>query len=286
MAKSILARQPDGTVQLTITIPKNEVKKAYDEALAEIIKTVEIPGFRKGKAPKKLAEEKADKTKVYEQVLQKIVPQAYIEAIKENKLSPITTPKVELLKAKEGEDWEFRATTCETPEINLGNYKDEARKALAPTKIWTPGTQKAQKETENTKDEKTQKVIQALLQIIKFNLPEMLIEDEVNRTLANLINQTEKLGLTIDQYLTSIGKSAEQIRQEYREKVSADLKLQFILNEIAETEKLNVSDKEIEELVGTTGDEAIKKSLENPLQKSYLKGILLRRKALDFLTNL
>lgn len=286
MTKSILAKTATGEVQLTVTIPVQKVKAAYDKAFEEIAKELELPGFRKGKAPKKLVEEKIDKSKVYERVLQTLVPQAYIEAVKEHNLKPILSPKVELLKAKEGEDWEIRATTCEAPEVSLGNYKDEIRKSLAPTKIWTPATQKSQKSTETTEDEKTQKAIQKLLEIVKVDLPEMLVEDEVSRTLANLINQTNTLGLTIDQYLSSIGKTAQSLRAEYKEKVVGQLKLQFALDEIAEKEKIEVSDKEVDDLIKATGDEKLKQNLNEPFQKEYLKGILRRRKSLDFLVKL
>jgi len=286
MTKSILAKTATGEVQLTITIPVQEIKAAYDKAFEEIAKELELPGFRKGKAPKKLLEEKIDKSKVYERVLQTLVPQAYIEAVKEHNLKPILSPKAELLKVKEGEDWEIRATTCETPEVELGKYKEEVRKALAPTKIWTPGTQKSQKSSENTEDEKTQKVVQKLLEIVKVDLPEMLVEDEVSRTLANLINQTNTLGLTIDQYLSSIGKTAETLRAEYKEKIVGQLKLQFALDEIAEKEKIEVSDKEVDDLIKAAGDEKLKQNLNEPFQKEYLKGILRRRKSLDFLVKL
>ena len=289
MTKSILAKQPDGTIQLTITIPKGEIQKAYNDALEETVRETELPGFRKGRAPKKLVEEKVDRSKVYEQVLQKVVPQAYLQAIEEHKLKPIITPKVELIKAKEDEDWEIRATTCELPGFTLGNYKDDVRKATAASKLWVPNQPKVttgDKQSESTAEERTEKAIAALLQAIRFDLPQILIEDEVDRSLSNLINQTNSLGLTIDQYLTSIGKTAEQLRTEYNEKVSRNLRLQFILDRIAVEEKFEVSAKEIDDLVNATGDPKTKESLSSPVQKAYLKGLLARRKVLDFLEKL
>jgi len=286
MAGSTLAKTDTGEVQLTITIPKAQVKKAYDEALKEAVKEVIVPGFRKGKAPQNLAEQRIDKSKLYERVLQQIVPQAYTQAIKEHKLAPIISPKVELLKAQEGQDWEFRATTCERPEVKLGDYKDKIKKALAPTKLWTPDKGKPKEGGKPTLEEKTQKVIQALLQEVKFSLPQVLVEEELNRALANLINQTNSMGLTVDQYLTSIGKSTEQIRGEYRARVESDLRLQLTLDEIARKEKIEISQKEIDDLIKATGDEKIRENLNTPLQRAYIKGVLLRRKALDFLAKL
>lgn len=287
MSNCVLAKTATGEIQLTITIPSLEVKRFYEQALAQMAKNTQVPGFRKGKAPQKIVEEKVDKTKIYEQVLQKIVPQAYLEAIEKHQLKPLLAPKVELLKAKEDEDWEIRATTCERPEVDLGDYKEEVRKALAPGKIWTPKkkttTTGEPESSEETEDEKTARVIQALLQTTKVDLPQMLIEDELAHALSNLINQTGKLGLTIDQYLASIGKSAEDLRAQYREKIENDLKLQLTLDKIAKQEKIEIKEEEVDKLIAATGDEKIRENLNSPVQRVYLKSILARRKTLDFL---
>jgi FKBP-type peptidyl-prolyl cis-trans isomerase (trigger factor) len=288
MSKAIIARQPDGTIQLTITIGKEVVEKAHEKQLAEAVRKAKIPGFRKGKAPKKLVEEKIDKDQVYQTVIQELVPQAYLEAIQEHQLKPIINPKVELLKAKEGEDWQIRATTCEAPKIELKNYQAEIKKSLAPAKLWTPDKNKGEegKETKPSLDEKIQKVIEILLKIAPFNLPSILVEDELNRSLASLIEQANSLGMTIDQYAQSTGKTTTQIREEYRTRVENELRLLLILNEIAQQEKIEISDQEIEALIKASGDQKLTQQLTNPLQKEYLKGILARRKTLEKLASL
>jgi len=287
MIKSTFAKTKTGEIQLTITIPKSEIKKNYEQALLEIAKEAEIPGFRKGKAPKEVVEQKIDKAKIYEKTIQEVIPKAYIEAVKKHNIVPIVPPKVELISVQEGQDWQFRATTCERPKVILGKYKEEVKKALAPMKLWTPEKGKAEeKQKEPSVEEKNQQVIKTLLEKVAIDLPQILVEEETTRALSSLINQTDSLGLTIDQYLTSIGKSKEQIRAEYRQKVEQELKLQFILDEIVKKENLHVSDSEINELVKATGDEKTKKALNTPHQRTYIKNVLLRRKALDFLTGL
>jgi len=287
--QSILARLSDLTIQLTITIHTEDVKKAYDESLTKIIQETTLPGFRKGKAPRELVEQKTEKTKIYEEVIQTIVSRSYFKAVKEHNLKPIISPKIELLKAEEGKDWEIRATTCEAPKINLGNYKEEIRKVLAPSKIWVPGKSekgKGEKAKEESEEEKNQKIIQILLQLVPVDLPRMLIEDEVNRALSGLINQTNSLGLTVEQYMASIGKNKEIIRQEYQARAESDLKLQFILEQIAEDEKIEISEKEIDSLIEAIGDQKLNNSLNNPAQRAHLGGILRRRKALELLVKL
>lgn len=289
MAKTILARQPDGTIQLTITIDKDLIQKSFGEFLAEAIKKVELPGFRKGKAPKKLAEEKIDKNKIYELIIQELVPEAYLEAVKENQLKPIISPKIELLKAKENEDWEIRATTAEAPKIELRDYRKIISQALAPAKLWTPekgDKADSEKKTEATQEEKIQKTIEILLKNFSFSLPQVIVEDELNRSLTNLLNQVNSLGMTVEQYLQSSGKTSSQLREEYQAKIEGELRLLFILSEIANREEIKISDQEIESLAKASGDEKLSRQLSDPLQKEYLKGILARRKALETLASL
>lgn len=286
MTKSVLAKQEGGTIQLTITIPVATINETYKEVVVSVTKNAEIPGFRKGKAPQNIVNDKIDKNKIYEEVIEKIVPQAYLESIKEHKLNPILSPKVELLKAKEGEDWEVRITTCEAPLIDLGDYKDKVKSAITSSKLWTPGNTEAQKKPESTEEEKTLKAIEALLTSVKITIPEVIIEDEINHSLSGLINQTNSLGMTIEQYLTSIGKTADQLKSEYREKITKDLTVQLSLNKIAQEEKLEVAEKEITDFVNALGDQKAKDEFSNPDQQLYLKSILLRRKALDFISHL
>jgi len=289
MAKTILARQPDGTIQLTITVDKGLIQKSLSKFLAEAIKEVELPGFRKGKAPKKLAEEKIDKNKIYELIIQELIPEAYLEAVKENQLKPIISPKIELLKTKENEDWEIRATTAEAPKIELKDYRKIVSQALAPAKLWTPekgDKADSEKKTEATQEEKIQKTIEILLKNFSFSLPQVIVEDELNRSLTNLLNQVNSLGMTVEQYLQSSGKTSSQLREEYQAKIEGELRLLFILSEIANREEIKISDQEIESLAKASGDEKLSQQLSDPLQKEYLKGILARRKALETLASL
>src|SRR5665811_2174282 len=112
---STIKKQEDGTIILTITIPKADVVKAKEAITEDYVKNAQIPGFRKGKAPKKIVLEKIDQEKVKEEALRKLLPQTYIEAINEHKIKPIINPKVHVHKIEEGSDWEFEAITCEAP---------------------------------------------------------------------------------------------------------------------------------------------------------------------------
>lgn len=284
MPTSVLARQEDGTVQLTITIPQETVQAGREEALRHLTENLEIPGFRKGKAPQDVALKHIETQKLYEHMLQHLLPEVYTQAVEEHKLQPILSPRFELISIEEGKNWQVRAITCELPQINLGNYKETVRADLATEKIWVPGKNESKKE--QTKEEKEQEIIKALIEKIEVKVPKLLVEEEVNHRLSHLLDQVQKLGLTVEQYLSSTGKTVEQVKTEYARQAEDSIKLELILTKIAEEEKLKAEDSEVEEIIKATGDEKLKESLSSPQQKRLIKGVLLRRKSLDTLAAL
>jgi FKBP-type peptidyl-prolyl cis-trans isomerase (trigger factor) len=274
--KSILARQDDGTIQLTITIGWDLVKKTQAEVIEGYVKSAELPGFRQGKAPKKLVEEKIDKDHLREDTLKKLLPEAYVEAVKEHNLRPILNPKIHVQKLENDKDWEFTAFTAEAPEITLGDYKDAVKKVTAKAKIVVPGKEQAPTSFEE--------IAKAVLETVKIQIPKIIIDQEVDRLLAQTLDEVKRLGLTLDQYLASTGRNSETLRQEYEKKAENDIKLEFVLQKIAETEKINVEDKEIDEAIAQAKTDAEKQNLQN--NRYLLASIIRQQKTLDFLRNL
>ncbi len=278
---SATQRQENGTISLTITIPSGDVKKAWDEMVENAVKDAELPGFRKGMAPKHLVEEKLDKTKIKEDVLKKLLPQYYIEAVKENNINPILNPKIHVEKLEDPtsdkiQDWKFTALTCETPKIELNNYKDKIKSLTAKAKIVVPG-----KESQEVKFED---IVKALMDSIKVDIPEILLESEVDRLLAQTLDEIKRLGLTLDQYLQSSGKTPESLREEYRTRARNDIILELALQKIAKDEKITVERKEIEEAIQKAKDPNERKNLEN--NRYLLANIIRQQKTLDFLKSL
>lgn len=284
---STFERKDDGSLEITITVPWADITTLYDHAVEHAVEHAEIQGFRKGKAPRKLVEEKLDKTHVYEDVLRDLIPKVYNEAITEHKLRPVVNPKIELLDATEQKDWKIRAVTAEKPNIELGKYKEAIRdvKAAKANKIWTPADGEEKKE-EKPEDKKPtlDELLKALFESVKIKLPAILIEHEANRLLSDLIDQTKKLGLTVEQYLSSTGRTGDTVRKEYEEQAIRTLTLEFALEEIADTEGVLVSDDDIDAIIKTAKSDEEKDSLAK--QKYYLASVLRRQKTLDFLAAL
>ncbi len=239
-------RHDDKTIELTLSIPWDSIQKTYNEVVEDFVKETELPGFRKGKAPRSAVEEKLDKTKVYEEVLQRLIPKLYSEAVQQEKIHPIVMPKINLLEAKEGQEWKILAITCEKPDITLGKYKEAIvdLKASKQKKIWVPG-QEPKKEEEKPQKPTLDEILQVIYTSITTVLPKILQDQEVNRLLSDLVDQTKKLGLTVEQYLASTNRTADGIRHEYEQQAKRTLTLEFGLEAIADREGIIISDDDI-----------------------------------------
>jgi len=281
MTATTVKQMPKSTVELEITIPWSDIKSTYDQILTQVSKDAEISGFRKGKAPKKIIEDKADKNKLYEEVIRKIIPKAYSDAVKEHQLNPIISPKIEIIKAKIGGDWGVKAIISLKPKINLKNYKEKIKiiKA-AKVKLWTPGQDKEAVQKKLDLEE----IIKTVIEEVEIELSDELVNEEANRLLSDLIDRTRQLGLTMEQYLISKGKSREQLRAEYADEAKKNLTLEFALMEIAEAENITVNQTDIDNLLNNIKDEKEKEKLKS--NSYYLAHLLRQQKTIDFINNL
>jgi FKBP-type peptidyl-prolyl cis-trans isomerase (trigger factor) len=276
MTKPIVEKQENGTIKITISLPQEAVTKARKEVVAALAQQANLPGFRKGKAPAGMVEGNLNEDVVREEILKKLIPQAYSTAVQEANLKPIMNPKLHVEKIDEKEDWVFHAFTCEFPEISLGKYKDSVAKVTAKSKIVIPG-----KETQKpTRDE----IMKAVLENVKVQVPAILIEQEADRLIAQLLDDIKKLGLSLDQYLASTKRTPEDLRAEYAKRAENDITIEFVLQKIAEVEKITVEPKEVDEAIQKAQNPAEKQNLE--ANKYLLASILRQQKTLDFITSL
>lgn len=273
---STILKQPDGTIELSVAIPWKDIEKTRNEVIDEHVKVEELPGFRKGMAPRDLVEKSLSPDHVREDVLRKLLPVKYVEAVNEHKLNPVLNPKINVVKLDEGTDWEFKALTAEAPDVTLGKYKDAVKQVTAKSKIAVPG-----KVPQPVGFEEISKV---LIDNATLSIPKIIIDQEVDRLLAQMLDEVKKLGLTLDQYLASTGRNTETIRRDYEIKAQNDIKLEFIMQKIAKEEGIIVEEKEIEDAINQAKSEPERQNLES--NKGLLSSIIRQQKTLDFLRNL
>ena len=108
--------------ELELEIPAEEVSKKMESVAKEFARLAMIPGFRKGKAPVSLIRRRFAED-IKGEVLQTLVPEHVERALAEQKLSPVTQPKVDKLDFNEGQPVKFRAVFEVMPEFELGSYK-------------------------------------------------------------------------------------------------------------------------------------------------------------------
>lgn len=110
-------------VTLTIEVEAAEVTKAVNKAAKRLANRVNIPGFRKGKAPRIIVERHVGTDALMQEAFDLIAPQAFDNALKEQKIEPVTRPNFDIVTLEDGKDLVFKATVTPRPEVKLGDYK-------------------------------------------------------------------------------------------------------------------------------------------------------------------
>ena len=110
-------------VVLTIEIPEEEWSKAIEAAVKRIANQVNIRGFRRGKAPRRIVEREVGLQAILDEAYEKMGPKAFNEAMEQEKLELATYPQFERVTVEEGKPLIFKATVTPKPEVTLGEYK-------------------------------------------------------------------------------------------------------------------------------------------------------------------
>ena len=108
---------------LKVTVPAEKVNKALDRAFKKVVKQINVPGFRKGKVPRPIFEQRFGVEALYQDAVDILLPEAYGEAIEETKINPVAQPEINVTQIEKGKDFEFEATVTVEPEVKLGDYK-------------------------------------------------------------------------------------------------------------------------------------------------------------------
>ncbi|MFK0168155.1 trigger factor [Streptomyces sp. NPDC090306] len=403
-------------VRLTVEVPFEELKDSLDAAYKKINQQVTVKGFRKGKIPARVIDQRFGRGAVLEEAVNDALPKFYTDAVNEAELNPLGQPEVDITELKDGETLNFTAEVDIRPAIEIPDYSgievevdavevedkdidesveqlrerfssttpveraaedgdvvtvdleakvegevvedgvaegvsytigsgellegiDDAVKGLEAggeatftselkggsaagktAEVTVKVTQVAARELpeldddfaqlasefdtleelradsrkrlENMKqyDQATQaqeRVLEKLLELVEVPVPEKLLEDEINTRKHNLEHhQLGQMGLDLDKYLEIQGKTAEEFDTETKEAAVKGIKTQFVLDELVNKEKLNVSQEELTEHLmrraassGMQPDEFAQAIVQNN-QVPLLVGEVARGKAL------
>jgi trigger factor len=409
---------------LTIEMEPAEMEEPLDDSYRRLAKKADIPGFRKGKAPRAILERYVGKESLLEDAIKHLVPQAYDEAIKEQGIEPFTQPDIEITQT---DPLVFKATVPLPPTVELGDYhsirlapdpveitEDNISAVLEELRhqhaIWEPverpsafgdlvvldidseveekpfikrlgvqyqvlrdsvspvpgfaeqivGMQKeeekefkltfpedypqselAEKEASfkvkvsEIKEEKLpelndelasqvspdfktvdklreevstnlrhtaeerarvdfeEQVINTVIDQSQVEFPPVLVEMEINRLLNEQARQLQMSGRGLEEYLKSINKTEEELREELRPVATKNVTGSLALGEVARLEKIEVGDSEVDTAIdgmtkNATEDkkDEMRKFLDNPQTRESIKQSLITRKTIERLVEI
>lgn len=117
--KSTVEKLSPTRVRINVEVPFTELEPEFDRAFQQLAKQVRLPGFRPGKAPRKLLEARVGREAMLDQVVSEALPGRYSEAVTSSDVSPIGQPDIEITKKEYGEDLVFTAEVDVRPDIEL-----------------------------------------------------------------------------------------------------------------------------------------------------------------------
>lgn len=371
--KTKFEKLENSEIKLTVNLDSLEFEKYEEKGFKKVQEVIELDGFRKGNAPKDMIIAKYGEMIILEEMANLAINDTYISSIiKENenkknddeKIIPISSPKVSITKIGKGSEFEYFATFAVLPKVDLADYKkiskeeiqkilddkqtnsevseeevvgvlDGLRKARTPhSHIHEDGTVhhhshsaseevssennpelksedlpvlddafaqsfgehfktledlknkikdnlKLEKEAK-LEDKKRTSVLERLVNETKIVLPDVLIEDELERMKAQMKGDIERFGSKWEEYLAHLKKTEEELKIEWKNVAEKRIKSQLILTNIAKKEKIEISKEDLDK-------EAIKILTEMPDAPedhvhSYVHQILLNERVMKILT--
>jgi len=120
--KSTVEHLSPTRVRLAVEVPFDELKPTFDQAYKKIAQQVRVPGFRPGKAPARILEQRLGRGVVLEEVVNQAVPAKYGEAVTEAKMTPLGRPDIEVTSIDDGDKLAFTAEVDVRPEFTLPDW--------------------------------------------------------------------------------------------------------------------------------------------------------------------
>jgi trigger factor len=124
----MIKKLPKSQIEFELVVAWKAWEKYLEQSAEELSQEIKIPGFRPGKAPRNLVEQKIGKSAILNEAAEKAVKKSYVDYILKEKIEAIGNPKVEIKEIEEGKDLKFDITVAIMPEIKVdGGYKKDIK---------------------------------------------------------------------------------------------------------------------------------------------------------------
>ncbi|HVE64807.1 MAG TPA: trigger factor family protein, partial [Mycobacteriales bacterium] len=124
--KSTVEQLSPTRVKINVEVPFDELKPDFDRAYKKIAQQVRIPGFRPGKAPARILEQRLGRGAVLDEVVSEAVPAKYLELVTSGEVRPLGRPEIEVTKIEDGDLLVFTAEVDVRPEIEMPVFGEVA----------------------------------------------------------------------------------------------------------------------------------------------------------------
>lgn len=121
--KATLAKVENGQAHLDVEVEPSEVETALGQAYHKVVRKVNIPGFRKGKAPRFIVERHVGRDALVREALDDLLPHAFHHAVEETRIEPVGEPQFEVDRVEDGAPLAFRVAVDVKPQVKLGDYR-------------------------------------------------------------------------------------------------------------------------------------------------------------------
>lgn len=235
-----IKKLPDSEIEITGEIEANDFESCRQTALGNISQEIKMDGFRPGKIPEKILIEKIGENAVLEETAEIALRKFYPKILEENKIFAIGRPEIIITKIARNNPLGFKIKTAIMPEIELADYKKIAKEITADNSGKNP----------EALAKKRMEILEKISESTKMEIPKIIIEEEKNR------NKDRK-----------------------EEDIIKRIKFSFIIDEIAEKEKIEVPEDEWQ----SETKKLIAAGIDENQARHYTYGILRNEKVFRLL---
>jgi len=175
------------------------------------------------------------------------------------------------------------SSASSTPDDNFAKAVGALSLADLKTKIKTDLENEAKYNNELDYEEA---ILQEVEKLTTVEVPEVLIQDELNRMLVGLQKRVADMGLLLEDYLKSQGKTLDQIKEDWRVQAEKNVRMELGLAEIARQEKVDITEAELQAEIDKIQDAKLKTQFEAQEPRLHLRHSLRQMKTLDLLKTL
>jgi len=122
-AKAEFTKKENNTGELKFEIDQDTIKQGLDTAFNRVKKSLNVPGFRKGRVPRQIFNRMYGEEALYEDALNAVLPTAYEKAVTDTKVEPVDQPQISVDSMEKDQPWAITATITVKPAVELGDYK-------------------------------------------------------------------------------------------------------------------------------------------------------------------